>query len=393
MAFSEGNSQQLSLSQGSSSQTRPRNKTEYFDCRYIIKDIERQGEWRQHKAPYQLCISDTKKAFMVRPILLEDDKGGKKDVVAFSEAWAESSHLIGTVSKVGLKKIKITFDHPSLPNEEIITRQFVLSFENVDVQPLVVSLLSRIGLRILESVNGGTSIGSIASFGAVKPLLSTRVPAVLAPPVFAIPTPLAAVSASTPIPTTPLALPFQQLHSTPLFDAPGVIKTTPLSSSDAAIPASTSPPLTPLTLQRVITPPPPPPPALTFPSAPTTRTQHVSQIPLPATQEGVENLVGSQQLLKNTSLPIPSTESHCECKCGRVGCISGPAYLLPKVDTKDANDEISMDSVFDELLGTDDLASVVQVLFGDWQSLSRLAHRLGAIQANPKSANADEMKE
>jgi hypothetical protein len=365
---------------GGGSQPRVRNKTEFFECRYIIKDVD-YGQWRQLKAPYQLCISESKKAIMVRPVISKDDANtsAKNDIIAFSEAWAANTHGPAIFSTVGLKKIKISFDLPKVEEEEIVSRVFVISFETAEIQPRVVALLISIGFRQLESASGGSTAGSVASIGR-KTLLPSSVIAGQTPP----PPAIIAASASTPLPATPIVLPS---HITTPHSASSVLKTTYLavtSSSSAIIPTNTPP-------VQVIP---------FFPSATTTRTQNADGVSLvnQATQDGTAPIPENQHLQPQL------IETHCECKCGKAGCrisgnidptITSQPLQLPHPQSKSdemSSSSTSLDDIYSDLLGTDDLASICNVLFGDWESLSRLAHRLGGIQSTSADAIQD-MKE
>lgn len=370
---------------GGGSQPRVRNKTEFFECRYIIKDVD-YGQWRQLKAPYQLCISESKKAMMVRPVISKDDANtsAKNDIISFSEAWAANTHGPAIFSTVGLKKIKISFDLPKVEEEEIVSRVFVISFETAEIQPRVVALLISIGFRQLESASGGSTAGSVSSIGR-KTLLPSSVNAGQTPPPPPPPAIIAA-SASTPLPTTPIVLPS---HITTPLSASSVLKTTSLavtSSSSAIIPTNTPP-------VQVIP---------FFPSAPTTRTQNADGVSLvyQATQDGTAPIPENEHLQRQL------IETHCECKCGKAGCrisgnidptITSQPLQLPHPQSKidemsSSSSSTSLDDIYSDLLGTDELASICNVLFGDWESLSRLAHRLGGIQSTSADA-IEDMKE
>ena len=365
---------------GSQGGSQSRSKTEFFDCRYIIKD-EDKGEWRQHKASYQLCISSNKRAMMVRPVLSEEDKSSKKDIVAFSEAWAANTHAPGIISRVGLKKIKFLFEIPPVGSEDaVVSRQFVLSFETVDIQPHVVALLHGIGFRVLEPASGGSTTGSNTSFG-IKASQAPALTSAAAPTAGPTP-PIIAASASTPFPTTPIVLPS---HSASPLSAAAVAPP-PAVSLSAPSPLSSIPAITP-----------PLPVLQSFPSAPTTRTQNVGGVSLvsqvPATQQGTAPVPLTRlDESQHEQLPLTLINSHCECKCGKEGCRIGMAEP-PPAPTKDGEMMTSLDEIYNDLLGTDDLASICNVLFGDWESLSRLAHRLGAVQSNSADVIEEGMKE
>ena len=117
----------------------------------------------------------------------------------------------------------------------------------------------------------------------------------------------------------------------------------------------------------------------------------VSQVP--ATQEGTAPVPLTRlDESQHEQLPLPLINSHCECKCGKAGCRIGMAEP-PPAPTQDGEMMTSLDEIYNDLLGDDDLASICNVLFGDWESLSRLAHRLGAVQSKSADVIEEGMKE